>query len=611
MKKLLLGIFLSLPFLVNAQTFSNTSWTLIPNNNTELFIPVTVSGLGTRIDSGFGLGTVCLKITHQYTADLIIKLRSPDGKEILLVDTKGGSGTGYPGTCFQMNGLNGWIQLAPAPFSGSYIPQSSLNQFNDGSDPNGTWNLIVRDVFTPADSGSVHYVNLSFQQHPPADPTQSSGPCSMGNPGGCQCPDGVSTNCDLLPDMTASAQCIQNEHREYPGNITLANATPNIGYGPLEIHGTNSCYCDSVPVTCSTTICPSGNSPKELITQRIYHRDGNNMSFWDRPAGTMSYHASHSHVHVDNWADYSLRRRTPDPDARNWPKIGQGYKMSFCLVNLGDCDSNLGFCRDSANNILRKADIPNSDFGIVSGCGRDQGIYTGNLDIYSSGLNGQGIILPPGTCNGDYYIVSITDPENNMLESNEDNNWVAVPITLTLQSAGTFPSTGFTYNVVINTVNFTANAVNTDSISWNFGDGSAPVSTSQNQYSHLFPGPGEYIITMTAYNQCGPAVTIDTINILPVTTGIQESVSLVTCKLYPNPGKDEFHLEYTLVNPEAVQLEMLDLTGKTHFTQKFHHTQAGKFRWSSSEQPEKFTAGIYFVRLTSGDKQIVLRMVIL
>ena len=393
--------------------------------------------------------------------------------------------------------------------------------------------------------------------NPPADPTQSNSLCSTGNPAGCQCPDGVSTDCDLLPDMTASAMCIANDYQEFTGNITLSNATPNVGWGPLEIHGSNSCFCDSVPVPCSTTTCPDGSYPKEMLSQRIYHRDGNSMTFFDRPAGTMTYHPSHGHVHVDNWADFSLRRATADPDARNWPKIGQGNKQSFCLVNLGDCDSDFGYCVDSSGAPLSKANIANSDFGSVTGCSRDQGIYVGNLDIYSSGLNGMGIILPAITCNGNYYIVSITDPENNMLETNDNNNWVTVPVTLSLQSAGSFPDPGYTYTVSNTTVDFMSSALGADSLMWRWGDGSAVEVTSNASIVHDFPGIGTYIVTLYAYNQCGPTVTIDTVTIQS-TVGITSPESVVSLKAFPNPSKGVFNVAYSLVNPGKVEVELLD-----------------------------------------------------
>ena len=446
--------------------------------------------------------------------------------------------------------------------------------------------------------------------NPPPDPAASSGPCSASNPGGCQCPDGVSTDCDLLPDMTASALCIQNDHDEYPGNITLANATPNIGYGPLEIHGTGSCYCDTVSVPCSTTICPDGSLPEELVTQRVYHRNNNTMTYFDRPAGAMSYHPAHGHVHVDNWADFTLRRGTSDTDARTWPIIGEGTKVSFCLVNLGDCDSNFGYCVDSVGSSLSKAAIPNSDFGTVSGCGRDQGIYAGNLDIYSSGLNGMGIILPPNTCNGDYFIVSITDPKNNMLEMNEDNNWVAVPITLTQQSAGLFPVMGFMYNVNVYTANMVANAVGADSLVWNWGDGSPVETTANILLPHTYAAPGTYTVTLIAYNQCGPTVTIEEITILPIGTGISENEKLLALKVYPNPTKSAFTISYYLGGADNVSYSITDLTGRVIEEQNSSMQIAGKHEVNVVAEQKGMSPGIYYFKLMTSNTMQTHRIVV-
>lgn len=155
-----------------------------------------------------------------------------------------------------------------------------------------------------------------------------------------------------------------------------------------------------------------------------------------------------------------------------------------------------------------------------------------------------GIILPATICNGDYYIVSITDPENNMLESNDDNNWVTVPISLTQQSAGSFPLAGYTYTVSNTTVNFMATAAGADSLKWSWGDGSPVEMTSGTAITHDFPGIGTYIVSLYAYNQCGPTVTIDTISIQS-TVGINPVGSVVSFKSYPNPSKGVFNVTYS------------------------------------------------------------------
>jgi len=43
------------------------------------------------------------------------------------------------------------------------------------------------------------------------------------------------------------------------------------------------------------------------------------------------------------------------------------------------------------------------------------------------------IVLPEGVCNGDYYIVVEIDPNGNYIEESDNNNVIAVPITLTEQ----------------------------------------------------------------------------------------------------------------------------------------------------------------------------------
>jgi hypothetical protein len=389
----------------------------------------------------------------------------------------------------------------------------------------------------------------------------------------------------------------------------MGNATPNIGQGPLEIHGIDSCYCDATLVPCSTSLCPNGQPPKQLVSQRIYHRTGSTMTHYDRRAGTMTYHPTHGHTHVDDWAYFTLRRQTPNPDATTWPIIGEGTKQSFCLVNLGDCTSNYGYCVDNSGNIITQADIPNSNFGTVTGCAIDQGIYSGNLDIYSSGLNDPGIIIPPGTCNGQYFIVSITDFNNNFLESDETNNWVAVPITLTQQSAGSFPTSGFTYTTNVNTINCTATSGAIDSCIWKWGDGSPNTKTLVNTAQHTFPGNGTYTVYLFAYNHCGPTVSAETVQI--ATVGINELAEpVVSFNVFPNPAKDRVAITYTIVNPSMVTLEVFDAVGNIIHTNT--GTQlAGKYQMHFDAKEEHLTSGVYFVRLTAGTKILNKRVVIM
>ncbi|MEM7037940.1 MAG: T9SS type A sorting domain-containing protein, partial [Bacteroidota bacterium] len=272
-------------------------------------------------------------------------------------------------------------------------------------------------------------------------------PCTVTNATGCVCADQQQTDCDLLPDITISDWAILNYlggPTEYSqtgngsnnGRLRISGSTPNMGVGAFTVGSVQQWVCNGDTFTDYNTATQFCQYPTQLIKQKIYHKNGNNMSYWERWAGGMTYHPTHGHMHVDDWATFTLRIEYPnDPDPLNWPIVGDGAKIGFCLMDYGTCTYYNGHCRDSSGNIWTNNSFPN--WGLGGGnynCSPiEQGISVGHTDIYSENLDGMWIDIPPGTCNGDYYIVIEVDPNNNFLESNEDNNWTAVPFTLTQQ----------------------------------------------------------------------------------------------------------------------------------------------------------------------------------
>jgi subtilisin-like proprotein convertase family protein len=599
MKKLLPALFVALPLILNAQTFSGSGGS-IPDNNTEVCFPVTVSGLPSAIDMTFGLTQVCIDITHTFDSDLKVRLKAPDGTVILLANNNGGSGDNYTSTCFSMAAPTDIGAGAP-PFTGSFIPFQSVNGANNGQNPNGTWNICIVDEVM-YDMGTLNSFSLTFGANPPADPIVT-GPCSLSNGMGCSCPDG-SQICDLLPDMTASAQIIAAQHTETPGLLTLSNATPNIGWGPMEIHGSSSCWCDTVNVACSTPLCPDGSYPKQKLLQTIYHKNNGVITSTDTLTnGVMSYHPSHGHIHVDNWAEFTLRTPTSNPDATTWPIVSTGSKVSFCLINLGDCTSDYGYCRDgNYGATLTQADIPNSPFGMVSGCGTDQGIYVGNLDIYSEGLPGMSIDLT-GVCNGDYYIVSITDPDNNFIESNENNNWAATPITLTMQTPP--PTAAFTYTGSPN-VQFFNTASTSYTYEWYFGDGGN--SISQNP-SHVYMANGVYNVTLIVTGDCGSDTTTQIITVTGV--GVDESsAAALGYSIYPNPAASVSTVSYFLPERSDVTFEMYNVIGEKMFEINKGIQDGGHYEFNIDLGAKNLETGIYILQLHTEKQTAAIRVIL-
>lgn len=345
--------------------------------------------------------------------------------------------------------------------------------------------------------------------------------CTTTNATSCACPDG-SQECDLLPDVTISWYALLNYldgPNEQANRVYVSGSTPNIGMGPLEVRGVDlngdrrfTCGTDTFvvhdPNATQQFACPNGGTAKQLTTQRIFHKNGPTMTSRERvmPQG-MTYHPTHGHTHYDQWGVYSLRiPETGVTDPREWPIVGQGYKLGFCLMDYNSCGdaSVTNHCKDdntvyNAGNNMSTSSFPNYGLGGPYGCSMSrQGISSGWTDIYSEYLDGMWINIPANTCNGDYWIVYEVDPLNVVQEANEANNFTAVPITLTQQSSSgssvaTIHCDEQAYVCPGGQMKLQANAGTT--YQWSNG------ATTNS----IMAGPGTYTVVVTTY--CGTATS--------------------------------------------------------------------------------------------------------
>ena len=100
---------------------------------------ITVQGTGGNIEDV----NVKVDIGHTYTRDLEIRLKSPDGATVLLVQALGGSGDNFDETTFD-DSASVDIGSGNPPFQGVFRPVESLDQFN-GIAANGVWSLEIAD----------------------------------------------------------------------------------------------------------------------------------------------------------------------------------------------------------------------------------------------------------------------------------------------------------------------------------------------------------------------------------------------------------------------------------------------------------------------------------
>lgn len=376
-------------------------------------------------------------------------------------------------------------------------------------------------------------------------PIVVSAQCTTTNATGCACADGVSTDCDLLPDITISWFALENYlsgPTEYSqtgngvenGRLRVTGSTPNIGYGSFTVRGQDDSgnkffVCGNDTTNFDPGVCPDGTSPQQLLIQRIYHKSGNTMTYTDRWTGAMTYHPTHGHNHVNDWAYMTLRLEDPnEADPRNWPIIGNGAKLGFCLMDYGSCPYYTDHCKDvntvynQGTSLNTAGDFPN--YGLGGGAYNcspiEQGISSGYTDIYSENLDGMWINIPPGTCNGDYWIVAEADRNNDFLESNEDNNYTAIPFTLTQQSTSN-PIANIASNkgvAICQGDDVTLTATTGLSYLWNTG------ATTQ---SITVTAAGNYTCDVTMY--CGVAPATFTLSVDPIANTPSVSADPTIC----------------------------------------------------------------------------------
>jgi Lysyl oxidase/IPT/TIG domain len=218
---------------------------------------------------------------------------------------------------------------------------------------------------------------------------------------------------DLLPNLAPLPASEISVVQDTTNNKTLlrfAAVNTNVGAGPLELRAGGI------------------DGTGQQVFQRIYRSDG---SFYDRLAGTMTYHPQHNHFHFNNFARYTLT------SVANTSGSGQtSEKTSFCVEDTTQIDLSL-------------PGAPRS--GVYTTCNPDvQGLSVGWGDRYGPSLDGQSIDIT-GDPEGDYHLTIETDPASSsdatdgvagqLLEANENDNVSCIrlhinPAARTVQALG-------------------------------------------------------------------------------------------------------------------------------------------------------------------------------
>jgi len=169
---------------------------------------------------------VTLSIGHSYDSNLTVSLISPGGTTVVLFSGVGGSGQDFTDTILDDEASTP-IASGAAPFTGSYLPEGQLSDF-DGESANGTWVLEIYD-------------NMLLQQGSLIDWSISFVTVGQSEPSATTDASGNYTFTDLAPGTHVVAELPQNGWVEtYPSTetheVTLASGQliEDVDFGNVE-----------------------------------------------------------------------------------------------------------------------------------------------------------------------------------------------------------------------------------------------------------------------------------------------------------------------------------------------------------------------------------------
>jgi len=165
------------------------------------------------------------------------------------------------------------------------------------------------------------------------------------------------------------------------------------------------------------------------------------------------------------------------------------------------------------------------------------------------------------------------------------------------------PAASFSWTNSGLNISFSNTSVDGINYMWNFGDGFSTTSVSP---SHLYEAEGIYTVTLTVENECGTSVFTDEIDLR--STGIGELDFLSEFNLYPNPNNGQFTLVLNGegLGSDVLEIRLINVIGQVMNQEKVNFT--GNLERTYDHR--NLVAGMYFVELRAGDKNVYQKLVI-
>jgi PKD repeat protein len=146
-----------------------------------------------------------------------------------------------------------------------------------------------------------------------------------------------------------------------------------------------------------------------------------------------------------------------------------------------------------------------------------------------------------------------------------------------------------------NEVSFLDSSMNSQILSWNFGDGN---SSYIDNPTHIYTNNGNYTVSMIVENPCGTDTMTTEIGIFP--TGINQLMNNCELKIYPNPSNGLFTLELDcILGNKLYDIEIYNAIGQRIKLYQGLNQQNNQQLVDLTEAPN----GIYFIHLLNNKNQ--------
>jgi hypothetical protein len=152
-------------------------------------------------------------------------------------------------------------------------------------------------------------------------------------------------------------------------------------------------------------------------------------------------------------------------------------------------------------------------------------------------------------------------------------------------------------------VDLTNTSSNYNTSSWNFGDSSPLVNTTD--AAHTYTANNTYTVTLTVTGDCGTDVATETVTITGVSADNKDA--LRGLDIYPNPSRDNVNIRLVNDQISTLNVRIFDTNGKIIFEESIRDFNG---YYNHIMNFKQYATGMYFINITTDKQSINTKVVI-